>query len=287
MRFFFQSRQFKIIATVVAIVLTFSIISAILGTSIAPQANLVGTITAPFRSLATKISDGVSDAFKAYSDGNELMVKNSELEKEIGDLRKKLAKYDSAISENEFYKNYMGIKETNPDFKFCDAVLISRDDTDPYKGFTINRGSMHGIEKYDPVISDSGLVGYVTQVGISTSKVTTILSTAITLGAIDNRTSDSGIISGDLKMTEKGYCKLYNLSRSCNVAIGDYIITSGEGVFPDGLLVGTIESIDSDAYNTSIYASIKPFVNFSDIRGVMVITDFDGKVGVITGGENK
>ena len=59
-------------------------------------------------------------------------------------------------------------------------------------------------------------------------------------------------------------------------------MTSGEGIFPDGLLIGSINAIDSDKYNTSIYADITPFVNFSEIRDVMVITSFEGQGGIKT-----
>ena len=287
MRFFFRSRQFKIIISVVAVIAAISIICGVIGGVIAPQANLAGAVAAPFQSIATKISNTVSDFFKAYSDGNEMMLENAELSREIADLREKLAEYDRTASENEFYKNYLEIKDSNPDFQFAPATLIARDTDDPYKGFTVNKGSLNGIKEHDPVITEDGLVGYISEVGLSVSKVTTVLSADITLGALDNRTSDSGIVSGELSLAKDGNCKFYNLSRSCNIAIGDYVVTSGEGIFPDGLLIGTIETIGSDKYNTSIYATVKPFVDIDGIRGVMVITDFDGKGGVVPGSGEK
>lgn len=280
MRFFFRSRQFKIILTVFIIIVVLSAVFGIIGGSIAPQANIAGTIAAPFQKLATTISNAFSDFSKAYNDGNELLLENSELKAQINDLKQQLAEYDSAVAENEYYKDYLGIKESNPDFTFCDATVISRDAEDPYGGFVINRGSMNDISLYDPVITDAGLVGYISEVGISTAKVTTIFSPELTIGALDNRSRDSGIISGTLELAGKKLCKFYNLSRSCNVAIGDYVVTSGEGIFPDGLLIGTIESIGSDPYNTSIYADVKPFTEFSELRNVMVITYFDGQLSV-------
>ena len=62
-------------------------------------------------------------------------------------------------------------------------------------------------------------------------------------------------------------------------------MTSGEGIFPDGLLIGTITSVGSDEYNTSIYAEVKPFVDFSDIRRVMVLTEFEGQGSLMDGEE--
>ncbi len=281
MRFFFRSRQFKIILAVTAALIAVSAACIIAGGRMSPQSDILGTITAPFRSLATKISNGVSEFVAIYTEGEELSLKNAELESEIAELRKKLADYEQVTSENEFYKDYLEIKDSNPSFRFAAATLISRDKEDPNMGFVINKGTVSGISANDPVITDAGLVGFVSEAGLTTSKVVTILSAELTAGALDNRTNDSGILSGSVELAADGLTKFYNLSRSCNIAVGDYVVTSGEGIFPAGLLIGTIQSIGSDKYNTSIYADIKPFVNFEELKSVMVITDFEGQGGLM------
>ncbi len=280
MRFFFSSRQFKIILSVVLVLLSISVACIIIGGKLSPQADILGTVTAPFRAAVTKVSQAFSDIASALEDNNAAMLHNAELESEINELREKLTDYERAIEENEFYKDYLEIKDNNPDFKFTDATLISRNLSDPYGGFVINKGSIDGIAENDPVITDEGLVGYITEVGLMTSKVATVLSPDITLGALSNRTKDSGVLSGTLDLAGKGLTRFYNLSRSCNIAIGDYVVTSGEGIFPDGLLVGTIQFIGSDEYNTSIYAEVKPFAQLDEIRAVMVITEFEGQGGL-------
>ena len=280
MRFFFRSRQFKIIAAVFAALIVIAAVTAAVGGRMSPGANIFGTVTAPFRSLASKISGGISSFVEVYTEGEKLNIKNAELETEISELRKKLADYEQTVSENEFYKNYLDIKDANPSFKFMAATLISRDKEDPYKGFIINKGSVNGVSAHDPVITNEGLVGYIGEVGLTTSKVVTVLSAELTAGALDNRTSDSGVLSGSAELASEGLTKFYNLSRSCNIAVGDYVVTSGEGIFPKGLLIGTVQTIGSDKYNTSIYANVKPFADIDGIRGVMVITEFEGQGGL-------
>lgn len=285
MRFFFRSRQFKIILSVLIGLIAVAVISIVIGGRISPQADVFGTITAPFRAAFTYISETVTDISAALSGGSETELKNAELETELNELRDKLADYEATKAENEFYKEYLEIKEQNPDFKMTKANLISRDLSDPYKGFVINKGTVDGVAQYDPVITEAGLVGYISEAGSTTSKVVTVLSTDVTLGALDNRTEDSGILSGTLETAEKGYTRLYNLSRSCSVAVGDFVVTSGEGIFPEGLLIGTIRSVGSDKYNTSIFAEVQPFAQLDEIRGVMVITDFEGQGGLKVGSE--
>ncbi len=280
MRFFFRSKQFKVILSIVLCLAVLSVACVIIGGRISPQADLLGTALAPFRTAATKISQGVEDFIATFKEGEEALIENAELESEINSLREQLTDYEKVQQENDFYKNYLDIKDKNPDFKFAPATLISRDSNDPFGGFTLNAGSIDGVEERDPIITDAGLVGYVSEVGLTTCKVTTILSPDITLGALDIRTSDSGILYGSLSAAENGFTGLYNLSRSCNVAVGDFIVTSGEGIFPEGLLIGTVQSIGSEKYNTSIYAQVKPFVDIEEIRNVMIITEFEGQGGL-------
>lgn len=285
MRFFLRSRQFKIILAILCAVTVLTTSFAIIG-RMSPQTNIASTISAPFVKLFTNISGIVQDFFDNYNDGSKLSIENSELKAEINSLQQKIADYEEITEQNEFYKGYLGIKDNNPDFTFCDAVLVSRDNNDVFGSFTINKGSLSDIQKYDPVITDAGIVGYVTEVGLTSCKVTTILNPDITLGALDNRTHDSGIITGTLSFAQNGFCRFSNLARSCTIAVGDYVITSGEGIFPEGLLIGSVNNIGIDENNNSIYAEVKPFADISELRSVMVITSFEGQGGIsVKGGK--
>ncbi len=287
MRFFFKSRKFKIAATLTALMLIISIIARVAGGMMSPQSNLLGTLMAPIHKMVSALSGGITDFNETLKGSEALILENSQLKEQINQLNGKIADYDTLKNENEFYKNYLGIKESNPDFVFADAVIISRDTTDAFGAFTIDKGSLEGIEQYDPVITDAGLVGYVTSVGLTSSKVTTVLSPEISVSAVDSRTGDSGVVSGNIGTITKGYTKLSNLQRSAAVAVGDYVVTAGGGVFPKGILIGKIKNISQDEYTSVLFAEIEPFVKVSEVRQVMVITDFTGRSIInMSGGEN-
>ncbi|MEE0947018.1 MAG: rod shape-determining protein MreC [Acutalibacteraceae bacterium] len=274
MRFFLRTRRFRICLSVILIVIALAVTVKLIGSVISPTSSIIGTITAPFQDMATGISSFFKGLDKKFTEGNNLLLENQQLKEELGELRKAQSDLEQTQRQNEFYKDYLEIKDKNPDFTFCDARLISVDKDDLYHNFVINKGSAHGVEPYDPVIQGNYLIGYISSVGLTTSKVTTILSSEIVCGASDSRTDDAGILSGNIDFAKDGKVKLYNLSRSCNVAVGDTIITSGEGLFPQGLLIGSVDSIKSDTYTSSLYASVVPFADFSDIRNVMIITSF-------------
>ena len=277
MRFFLKTRKFKITLAIIAAIIALLIVLRIIGGMLSPGSGIIGTIIAPFQDMATGISGAIKDLDKKFNQGNELLLENQQLKEELDKLRKDSAELDSTKRQNEFFKDYLEIKETNPDFAFCDARLIAIDKDDPYHNFTINKGSSSGVSQYDPVIIGNYVVGYISHVGLTTSKVTTILSPEITMGANGSRSGDAGILSGTADFAQNGKVKLYNLARSCNIVVGDTIVTSGEGLFPEGLLIGSVDSVTNDTYTSSLYATVTPFVNFDDIRDVMVITHFDGQ----------
>lgn len=278
MRFFFRSRKFKIALATVILLVVFSITANLAGGIIAPQSSFFGAVSAPFQKLGSNIAGGVEDFFKKMENNETIILENAELNKKIDELNRKIADYEQIKAENEHLKNYLEIKDKNPDFVFCSASVIARDSSDIAGGFTIDVGSLDGIKAYDPVITNAGLVGYVSEVGISTSRVKTILDSSVSVGAIDSRSRDYGIIRGTLDLAKNSTTGMFNIQRSSLVAIGDYIITSGSGVFPDGLLIGKIVNVSQEKYTTSLYAEVEPFVDFENIRQVMVITSFEGKV---------
>lgn len=282
MRFFFRSRQFKIFLAVTAVVVALSILTALVGGYISPQAGLAETIAAPFKKLASTVKNSIDDFNDRMFHSDEIVHENEQLKAELAELREQLVDYESAINDNEFYKDFLEIKENNPDFVFCPAFVTSKDPDDVFGGFTVDRGSHNGVSLYDPVITDAGLVGYVTEVGYSTCKVTTILSPELTCGAYASRTNDAGVVSGNRELALQSKTRLYNLSRTCTVAVGDVIVTSGSGIFPDRLIIGTVDNILSDSLTSSLYAEIKPAVDFDDLKNVMILTSFDGQGEALT-----
>ncbi len=271
--------------TVVSIILVISIVLTAIGGISSPLSNLVGSISAPIQSFFTGIGNDINDFFKKLNDAETIMLKNEELKADINDLNSQLIDYEKIKEENEFYKKYLEIKDNNPNFEFEPAGLISKNADDPYGSFLINKGSLNGVSLYDPVITDEGLVGYIGEVAASYSKVVTVLDPSLSCGAYDSRTKDVGVIEGNLELAKQNKGRIKNLSRTSSVAIGDMIVTAGGGVFPEGLLIGRLETLHREDYSTGVYGVISPAVEFENIKNVMVITYFSGQGNVIKSGE--
>ena len=285
MRFFFRSPRFKAMIAAIAIIVVAAVGVRLIGGWISPQAGIAGAIAAPFQKLAGAISNKIDYVATAFSDGQQLMEEKAALEEEVRRLTSEVIDYQKIKEENAFYKDFLELKEQHPDFQFEPAMLISRDTSDPFGGFTIDKGSLNGIKAKDPVITADGLVGYVSEVAPSYCKVTTILDQKMKAGAYDRRTRDAGIASGTVKLAEGGQCRLYNLPRSSSVTIGDYVVTAGGGLFPDGLLIGTVADVRQEEHDISVYAVLDPAADIAGLRDVMVLTYFTGQGDALTEGQ--
>ncbi len=278
MRAFLRSLRFKVLAIILAVLVVLLIVFSALGGWTSPLSSVASSFVTPVQEGFNATWEYVTNLFSAPSRIRELELENAELREQIAELTEAKTEYETALVENEFYKDYLGLKEDHEDFEFCAAKVVSIDPIDAYGAFSINMGSLNGISPYDPVITAEGLVGYVKSVSLTSSTVITVLDPTVKAGAYDTRTDDSGIIVGSAKLAKNGQCRMNDLTRDCTVAIGDSIVTSGGGgIFPEGLMVGTVNTMGQDKGDIMYHAVIDTAVNFDRLRNVMVITAFEGQ----------
>ena len=278
MRAFFRSVRFKVLAIILAVLVVLLVVFSALGGWTSPLSSVASSVVTPVQQGFNSTWEYITNLFSAPSRIRDLELENAELREQIAELTEAKTEYETALVENEFYKDYLGLKEDHEDFEFCAAKVVSIDPVDAYGAFSINMGSLNGISPYDPVITAEGLVGYVKSVSLTSSTVITVLDPTGKAGAYDSRTDDSGIIVGSAKLAKNGQCRMNDLTRDCTVAIGDSIVTSGGGgIFPEGLMVGTVNTMGQDKGDIMYYAVIDTAVNFEKLRNVMVITSFEGQ----------
>jgi len=156
--------------------------------------------------------------------------------------------------------------------------VVGRDPNEEFYGFTINKGSLAGVSAGDPVITESGLVGRVTKVGATYSKVSTIFNPDVQVAAIGANTGDPGILSGGKKLADQNQVELTGLDPKASVQEGELIVTSGMGgVFPANIVIGTVQSISTGSLDISLTAVLKPTSEIQTVKDVFVITSFLGQ----------
>ena len=243
--------------------------------------DLYTTIAKPFQQTTTALTENPA----AGRSKEELARENSELREDVNDLVSRVIDYDAVKKENEVLRKYYGIKDDHPDYSIAVATVIRRDPNDDFYGFTIDKGSRDDVKTGDPVITEGGLVGWISDVGVTTSRVTTLLSPEAKVGAMDQKTHDSGIATGKASLADNGELTLSVISAENKIREGDIVITTGVGgVYPADIVIGKVTKLDYNEYDTTPYAVIKPYADLKTVADVVVITSFEGQ-GVIEGAE--
>lgn len=220
----------------------------------------------PFRSLVNSVND-----FKLLKD----------VKKENDILKKEIDKHESIIAENtelkrqlDALKQELNINYTLTDYDYVNATVTSRNINYWYNTITINKGSKDGIKVEMPVINSNGLLGKVINTTNYTSTVRLITTSdtnnKISVSIISDNEKLNGVINGYNFDTKT--LLVEGISNTKTVRIGDFVYTSGlGGVFPSGILVGTVESITTDSYDLSKIINVKLSANFDDINFVSVL----------------
>lgn len=275
---FFRSVRFKIIVCIAALLVGIMIYSATQSGK-EQGASIIQTVFAPIQSFSTRISEKVQSTIDMLTNAGKYYDENQRLKEQLDALYNDIIDYDNIKGENAQLRQAIGLKEKFPDYEFSPpCAVISRTTNDPFGSFVIDRGSEDGISQYDPVVTEGGLVGVVVKVAKTYSRVQTILSPEVPVGAYCIRTGDPGVVEGNSIFAEDGLCKMMYIDRESRIKVGDIIVSSGNsGLFPIDRMIGTVAEIHPEDSGLSLYAVIKPVVDVKAVLDVFVITSFNGQ----------
>lgn len=276
---FFTSVRFKILAAILAVMAGFMVMSIYTGGTASFFAQIVNVITVPAQRLSANIAEGATSFFDRFLNSSQIYEQNIRLQAELNEYRGRLVDYDKVKQENEQFRKILGIQEKRKDMTLESAAVIARDHTNRFFMFTIDKGSLDGVSYLDPVITEDGLVGYVSEVSLTSAKVMTILDVTIAVGAYCSATRDVGIVTGTIELSSAGLCQIEYLPRDSEIARGDMILTGGGNFFPKDLIVGTVEQASISSHGISMVATIRPAAQVRTVKDVFVITSFEGQGG--------
>jgi rod shape-determining protein MreC len=275
MKQFFRNNGVLILVAAVLLAALLALGSFLLGND--PVADALGVLTTPFRSLSTAAAERVQDWYDRAFQYDTLGDANEELRARLAELEGLERDYQDAIRQNEQYRELLGLAEKRSDFVFEQAEITQRSTSSWERTVTLNKGSKHGVEVDDCVVDEYGnLMGIVTQVDYNSCLMATIVDAEVELGGRVARTDENAILEGDFTLMLEGKLKLSYLTEDSQLISGDQITTSGLGlVYPAGLVVGTIESIHTEANGLDRYAVVRPAADLDGQRYVFIIKDFE------------
>lgn len=269
---FFKNKHFKGVAAIIIITVILAIISCFKSNFIA---NTLNTLSTPVQSVFAAMIRPISQHFTMLNEMEGYKSENERLIKEITKLKIENRDTKSYVEENNRLKKLLDLRDKETDMETVAANVISRDYEKWFKGITVNKGSLSGIEIGDPVMTTDGILGVVDSVGPNWAKVKTIYDSKSAVGAKFTRTGDIGVVEGSQEFADQERCRVQYISGAAPVVVGDILVTSGLGeIYPSGLMIGKIDEIKTDAMGNIEYVAVKPAVDFGSVYEVLVITDF-------------
>lgn len=276
---FFRSKKFRIILCIIALLIGMMLYAVTQDGFTLPTTGFIGKICNPIRSVSNRISDSVENTLDAFTRSKEYQQENEELRQRVAELEYQLVDYHKTQQELTDLEGFMGVKEDHEDFVLSDpCTIIGYVENDPFHAFYIDKGSEDGLSVYDPVVTAEGLVGIISEISETYATVETICSPNLSIGAEVSGKSESGIVEGDVTLSSSYRCRMIYLEKDTTLKKGDLVITSNSvGIFPQGYLIGSVESIEPMESGLSYCAVIRPSVDLENLSNVIVITDFAGK----------
>ena len=233
--------------------------------------NIVSKVFTPLQNDFIYIKNKVTGNSETLAQIYSLEQENQSLKEENSKLQEQVRELEILKSENNTLTEYLNLKNKYADYTTVPGYVIARTYSNYDKIITINIGSDDGIEANMPVISEQGLVGRVMSVTKNTAKVETIIDTASTVSANVTSSKESMLIKGTISSTNE--LRATSISTEDTILQGDEITTSGlGGIYPKGILIGTVDSVVNTKNEVDKYATIKTATDFNTLSEILVIT---------------
>lgn len=275
MKEFFRNKFFYIMVTLALIFTIVPSVLALMGQSFFLR-DAVNVLLTPLQkgfNAAAEAVDGFAGYFYRF---DELVEENAELREQVSALQSEI--YDAAELEQMYawMSDFLDMKIHHTDFDLLEATVTGRESGNYARILTLDVGSGAGVTLNMPVVSADGIVGKVTEVGYTWSKVTTIVESTSSVGAYIERTGESGICEGRFELSPDGLCMLNYLPQDASPAVGDRVLSTGFGsVYPRGLTIGYVDSVEPNPFSRGVTVRVRCAADFSTLTRVMIVTGFE------------
>jgi rod shape-determining protein MreC len=223
--------------------------------------------TAPLVNMITVSFSRINEAWKRYIFLIGLEEENRLLKKENASLTQELNQYREGYLEGTRLQKLFALQE-RVNYPTVTARVVGRDRSSIIKTILINKGTSHGLKVDLPVVADQGVVGRIVETSAHVSKILLLIDENSNIDALVQENRIQGILQGAGSL---GYSLKY-VPKTETVNSGNVVITSGlSGLFPKGLLIGTVNNVDKTDSGLFQKIDIAPFVDFARIEEVMVI----------------
>jgi rod shape-determining protein MreC len=211
----------------------------------------------------------VGDVFEQVVSAGKIEKENDDLKKQIMQLNETKVAMAALTAENDSLKGLLNFK-LRTDLELIPSDVIGADPDETIHALIIDRGTESGVMRGDAVIvGDGTLVGRVERAVLGRSTVLLLTDPRCALAVMSSDHPESnGVAQGENGLV----VSMSLIPQHAPITAGDTIVTTGlEQGIPRGLVLGTVESVESVASDPFISATVAPAVDPIDLTKVAVI----------------
>lgn len=271
---FFRSKFFIVLMIITVLIAALMILSTAGGGVSGFASNILGAVTTPVERFFYNIGSSAGNIASDITEYRHYKEKYEQAEKTITGLEAEARELTALQNENERLRELLEFKQRQTGFKTVAAEVAAKNAGNWTSELMLDKGTSSGIKENDVVITDKGLVGFVSEAGSAWARVTTIIDSSASVSCMVERTDDRAVIEGDLELMASGLCRMSYIAKDASMIVGDNVETTGLGsIYPNGIMIGKITEITPDLQGLYNQAIVKSAVDFTKIREVLVITE--------------
>ncbi|RRF91001.1 MAG: rod shape-determining protein MreC [Coriobacteriaceae bacterium] len=230
--------------------------------------SVYSTITTPVRYVGVVVTAPFQGLGNIFSNLTANQKSLSELKSENAKLKASNVKLKEAEKTSERLEKLLALQSTYK-LKSTAARVISGATSSWSDDVTIDKGSTSGLAVGMPVTDSNGAIGQIISCGGTSATVRLLTDENSRVSAMIQSSRAQGILEG----SSDGTLKLTLISTDTSVKVGDNVVTSGlGGVFPKGLPIGTVMSVNKSAGALYYDIDVKPLSTTENFEEVLVIT---------------
>jgi len=236
-------------------------------TILRPSEKIIVWLAKPSQDLVGGCLDwagGIWENYIALVDTSKL---NEELKKERDGLRREITELQEVRIENQRLRQLLDMG-AHGSLKLLAAEVIASGASPYERVIRVDRGKDDGVLQGMAVLHARGVVGQILTVLENHSDVLLLTDAASAVDVVVQRSRARGILRG----SRPDELHFEYLPKAEDVQAGDEVITSGlDGVYPQGVTIGTVTRVDPAGEGLFLSASVRPYVDFRRVEEVMIV----------------
>ncbi len=248
--------------------------------------NTVSGVVSPLENGASRALKPARDLVNWFDETFQARGENADLRAEVDQLRTQLTEQQKAVAENRELKKQLDFQDLSiaSDYEPVTARIIGRSPTVWYSTVTVDAGSGDGVQVNDPVVVGKDLVGRISAVTGSSSKVTLITDHRSAVSAKALPDGPEGVVepeAGDPNTLLMDF-----ISNDQKIQAGDILVTAGwssgsiSSAFPYGLQIGHVTEATPSTQGSFQKVRVRAYADLRGMDLVQILTNGPKRPGV-------